>query len=141
MTPFQLYFNPTLIFRNFQVKSIRMMWNYSSYVLHNKCHTIFYTKLETVPFQLWRLFTCFCFFGTFGFSFLFNMIFTYRYCRMLEENSFRNKPADFCFMFLFGGAFMVVHIRSLSFGLQNTTITLVHLNRAPRVYYIKRELF
>jgi Derlin-2/3 len=34
--------------------------------------------------------TTFLFFGTFGFNFIFNMIFTYRYCRMLEENSFRN---------------------------------------------------
>ncbi|KAK6024632.1 hypothetical protein OSTOST_09555 [Ostertagia ostertagi] len=37
----------------------------------------------------WRLITSFCFFGSFGFSFLFNMIFTYRYCMMLEEGSFR----------------------------------------------------
>ena len=44
-------------------------------------------------FQLWRLVTNFLFFGTIGFNFLFNMIFTYRYCRMLEEGSFRGRAA------------------------------------------------
>jgi len=48
------------------------------------------------------------FFGAIGFNFLFNMIFTYRYCRMLEEGSFRGRTADFVFMFLFGGALMTV---------------------------------
>ena len=30
------------------------------------------------------------------------MIFTYRYCRMLEEGSFRGRTADFIYMFIFG---------------------------------------
>jgi Derlin-2/3 len=55
--------------------------------------------------------TSFCFFGTFGFSFLFNMIFTYRYCRALEEGSFRNRPADFVMMLVFGAVFMWVGAR------------------------------
>ncbi|GFO32798.1 derlin [Plakobranchus ocellatus] len=75
ISPFQIYFNPDLIFRQF---------------------------------QFWRLVTSFLYFGPIGFNFLFNMIFAYRYCRMLEEGSFRGKTADFCFMFLFGGFFMVV---------------------------------
>lgn len=75
VSPFQLYFNPTLI------------------VLH---------------YQLWRLVTTFLFFGTIGFNFLFNMTFTYRYCRMLEEGSFRGKSSDFIMMFIFGGALMIV---------------------------------
>ncbi|KAK2170330.1 hypothetical protein LSH36_3g13031 [Paralvinella palmiformis] len=75
ITPFQLYFNPDLIFRHF---------------------------------QLWRLVTNFMYFGTIGFHFLFNMIFTYRYCRMLEEGSFRGRTADFLFMFIFGGAVMTI---------------------------------
>ena len=32
----------------------------------------------------------------------------YRYCRMLEEGSFRGRTADFVFMFIFGGAIMTV---------------------------------
>lgn len=31
-----------------------------------------------------------------------------RYCRMLEENSFRGRTADFVMMFLFGGALMIL---------------------------------
>lgn len=57
---------------------------------------------------MWRLLTTFLYFGPFGFTFLFNLIFTYRYCRMLEEGSFRGRPADFLFMFLFGASLMVV---------------------------------
>lgn len=34
--------------------------------------------------------------------------FRYRYCRMLEEGSFRGRTADFVFMFLFGGFLMTV---------------------------------
>lgn len=77
VSPFQLYFNPTLILQG----------------------------------QIWRLLTTFLFFGTIGFTFLFNMIFTYRYCRMLEETSFRGKTADFIVMFMFGAFFMVVSTR------------------------------
>ena len=58
-------------------------------------------------YQLWRMLTTFLFFGTFGFNFFFNMIFTYRYCRMLEENSFRGRTADFVTMFIFGSVFMI----------------------------------
>ncbi|PAA71365.1 hypothetical protein BOX15_Mlig028359g1 [Macrostomum lignano] len=75
VSPFQLYFHPTLIFKNL---------------------------------QLWRLITNFCFFGTFGFNFFFNMVFNYRYCRMLEENSFRGRTSDFALMFIFGGCFMTL---------------------------------
>lgn len=61
-------------------------------------------------YQLWRLVTTFLFFGTIGFNFLFNMTFTYRYCRMLEEGSFRGKTADFIMMFVFGGSLMIVSL-------------------------------
>ena len=107
-------------------------------------------------FQLWRLFTNFLFFGTIGFNFLFNMIFTYpffctspfnlisieteyyviwnqlfksltpwryRYCRMLEEGSFRGRTADFVFMFLFGAFIMTV-----SFMLDNYSCSLLRSN-------------
>ncbi|KAK6625142.1 hypothetical protein RUM43_005433 [Polyplax serrata] len=74
VSPFQLYFNPTLIFHQYQV---------------------------------WRLITTFLFFGAIGFTFFFNIIFTYRYCRMLEEGSFRGRTADFIMMFMFGGISMI----------------------------------
>ncbi|XP_052864281.1 derlin-2 [Anopheles bellator] len=96
VTPFQLYFNPKLIFEHY---------------------------------QLWRICTTFLFFGTFGFNFLFNMIFTFRYCRMLEENSFRGKSADFVMMFLFGGTVLVIlalFVNLLFLG-QAFTIMLVYV--------------
>ncbi|XP_020833318.1 derlin-3 isoform X3 [Phascolarctos cinereus] len=96
ITPFQLYFNPDLIFRKFQV---------------------------------WRLVTNFLFFGPLGFSFFFNMLFLYRYCRMLEEGSFRGRTADFVFMFLFGGVLMTLFglLASLFFLGQAFTIMLVYV--------------
>jgi Der1-like family len=35
-------------------------------------------------------------------DFLFHMFFLARYCKLLEENSFRGRTADFLFMLLFG---------------------------------------
>ncbi|XP_072207117.1 derlin-3 isoform X2 [Excalfactoria chinensis] len=109
ITPFQLYFNPDLIFRKLQI---------------------------------WRLITNFLFFGPLGFSFFFNMIFLYRYCRMLEEGSFRGRTADFVFMFLFGGFLMTLFglFASLFFLGQAFTIMLVYVwsRRNP---YIRMNFF
>ncbi|XP_056631742.1 derlin-2 [Diorhabda sublineata] len=79
--------------------------------------------------QIWRLVTTFLFFGTFGFNFFFNMIFTYRYCRMLEEGSFRNRTADFVLMFLFGAVCMIgfAFFVNLIFLGQAFTIMLVYV--------------
>ncbi|XP_068952772.1 derlin-3 isoform X2 [Petaurus breviceps papuanus] len=109
ITPFQLYFNPDLIFRKFQV---------------------------------WRLVTNFLFFGPLGFSFFFNMLFLYRYCRMLEEGSFRGRTADFVFMFLFGGVLITLFglLASLFFLGQAFTIMLVYVwsRRNP---YLRMNFF
>ncbi|XP_009883492.1 PREDICTED: derlin-2 [Charadrius vociferus] len=109
ITPFQLYFNPELIFKHFQV---------------------------------WRLITNYLFFGPVGFNFLFNMIFLYRYCRMLEEGSFRGRTADFVFMFLFGGLLMTVFglFVNLVFLGQAFTIMLVYVwsRRNP---YVRMNFF
>ncbi|TRZ02221.1 hypothetical protein DNTS_030444 [Danionella cerebrum] len=109
ITPFQLYFNPDLILKKYQV---------------------------------WRLITNFLFFGPLGFSFLFNMIFLYRYCRMLEEGSFRGRTADFVYMFLFGGVLMTLFgvFVNLFFLGQAFTIMLVYVwsRRNP---YIRMNFF
>ncbi|KAM9257466.1 LOW QUALITY PROTEIN: derlin-2-like [Cariama cristata] len=108
ITPFQLYFNPELIFKHFQV---------------------------------WRLITNYLFFGPVGFNFLFNMIFLYRYCRMLEEGSFRGRTADFVFMFLFGGLLMTLFgLFELVFLGQAFTIMLVYVwsRRNP---YVRMNFF
>ncbi|ETN74828.1 Hsp90 protein [Necator americanus] len=85
----------------------------------------------------WRLLTSFCFFGSFGFSFMFNMIFTYRYCMMLEEGSFRGRRADFVYMFLLGGALMIlcgIFVQMVFLG-QAFTIMLVYIwsRRNPHI--------
>ncbi|XP_068633068.1 derlin-2 [Battus philenor] len=80
-------------------------------------------------FQLWRLLTTFLFFGNLGFNFFFNMIFTYRYCRMLEEGSFRGRTADFVVMFIFGGTLMIfsAFFVNLLFLGQAFTIMIVYV--------------
>jgi len=62
----------------------------------------FNPNLIVSQLQVWRLITTFLFFGNFSFNFFFNMIFTYEYCRMLEEGSFHGRTADFVMMFIFG---------------------------------------
>uniref|UniRef100_A0A5F8HKC6 Derlin n=1 Tax=Monodelphis domestica TaxID=13616 RepID=A0A5F8HKC6_MONDO len=53
----------------------------------------------------------------------------YRYCRMLEEGSFRGRTADFVYMFLFGGALMTLFglLASLFFLGQAFTVMLVYV--------------
>ena len=80
-------------------------------------------------FQLWRLATTFLFFGSVGINFFFNMVFTYRYCRMLEEGSFRGRSSDFVMMFLFGGGLMTffgIFVNLLFLG-QAFTLMLVYV--------------
>jgi Derlin-2/3 len=65
--------------------------------------------------QYWRIFTSFLFFGTFSIDFLFHMYFVVRYCRLLEEGSFRGRTADFFFMFIYGAVMMIVVSMSVSY--------------------------
>jgi Derlin-2/3 len=58
--------------------------------------------------QLWRLISSFIFFGSFSFDFLFHIYFVVRYCRLLEEGTFRGKTADFIFMLIFGAFLMII---------------------------------
>jgi len=93
-------------------------------------------------FQFWRLITTFLFFGPIGFNFLFNMIFTYRYCRWLEEGSFRGRAADFVMMFVFGAVCMITYaffVNPFFLG-QAFTIMLVYV-WARRNPYIRMNFF
>ena len=62
--------------------------------------------LVFMKLQLWRLLTNFFFFGSLGVDFLFHMFFLVRYCRLLEEGSFRCRTADFLLFLIFGGSIM-----------------------------------
>ena len=55
----------------------------------------------------WRIFSSFLFFGPFSLDFLFHMYFVIRYCRLLEDGKFRDRPADLIFMIIFGIASML----------------------------------
>uniref|UniRef100_A0A7S1U2U5 Derlin n=1 Tax=Phaeomonas parva TaxID=124430 RepID=A0A7S1U2U5_9STRA len=71
--------------------------------------TLYYNySLISKHFELWRLVSNFFFFGTFGLDFLFHMYFLMRYCRLLEDNEFRGRTADFAFMLIFGATLMLM---------------------------------
>eukprot|EP00386_Alphamonas_edax_P013096 GDKI01040593.1.p1 GENE.GDKI01040593.1~~GDKI01040593.1.p1 ORF type:complete len:214 (-),score=24.51 GDKI01040593.1:28-669(-) len=57
-------------------------------------------ELVIKELQLWRLITCFFFFGTFGIQFFWNCYILIFYCSSLEEVAFRNKSADFLWMLI-----------------------------------------
>uniref|UniRef100_A0A7N0TS49 Derlin n=2 Tax=Kalanchoe fedtschenkoi TaxID=63787 RepID=A0A7N0TS49_KALFE len=71
ITPYNLYLNPKLVFKNY---------------------------------QFWRLITNFLYFRKMDLDFLFHMFFLARYCKLLEENSFRGRTADFFYMLFFGAS-------------------------------------
>jgi len=56
--------------------------------------------------EVWRLFTNFFFFGYLGLDFVFHMFFLVKYCKSLEECSFRGRTADFLWMLLFGATLL-----------------------------------
>ena len=79
--------------------------------------------------QLWRLVTHFCFFGMFSLDFLFNMYFLVRYCRLLEENSFRGRTADFVAFLAFGMGCMtlIAPFVNIPFFGSSLTFTMVYV--------------
>jgi len=58
--------------------------------------------------EYWRMATSFFFFGNFSLHFLFHMMFIYRYCKNLEEESYRGRTADFVFLFLFSALLVLI---------------------------------
>merc|ERR1740121_2761109 len=57
-------------------------------------------QLIIYEFQLWRLVTCFLFFGQFGLSFFWNAYVLMFYCSSLEAVAFHSKSADFLWMLI-----------------------------------------
>lgn len=79
--------------------------------------------------HIWRIFTNFLFFGNFSLDFLFHMFFLYRYCKMLETNSFRGRTADFLYMLIFGGTLLVLlsPLTSIDFLGPSLTFMMVYV--------------
>ncbi|CAA6668718.1 unnamed protein product [Spirodela intermedia] len=65
-------------------------------------------KFVLQRYELWRLITNFLYFRKMDLDFLFHMFFLARYCKLLEENSFRGRTADFFYMLLFGATILTV---------------------------------
>eukprot|EP00922_Rhytidocystis_sp_ex-Travisia-forbesii_P004722 GHVS01006943.1.p1 GENE.GHVS01006943.1~~GHVS01006943.1.p1 ORF type:complete len:212 (+),score=7.73 GHVS01006943.1:370-1005(+) len=57
--------------------------------------------------QLWRLVTCFLFFGTFGLHFFWNAYVLIFYCSSLEDVAFHSRSADFLWMLISTGALLL----------------------------------
>jgi Derlin-2/3 len=68
----------------------------------------FNTKLIIDKWEVWRLFTNFLYFGNLGLDFVFHMFFLIKYCKSLEEGSFRGRTADFVWMLTFGAVMLTV---------------------------------
>ena len=67
-------------------------------------------------YQLWRVFTSLFYFGEFSVDTIFDFFILYRYSSMLEQNSFRNKPAEFILFFVFGSCIFI--LSAIFFGLE-----------------------
>ncbi|XP_052884373.1 derlin-2.2 isoform X2 [Gossypium arboreum] len=67
-------------------------------------HLYLNPKLVVKQYQFWRLITNFLYFRKMDLDFMFHMFFLARYCKLLEENSFRGRTADFFYMLLFGAS-------------------------------------
>jgi Derlin-2/3 len=60
-------------------------------------------------FQIWRLITCFLYFGGFSIQFVFQMYILVKYTRQLESEQFPGLPglADMLWMYVFNGSLML----------------------------------
>lgn len=92
--------------------------------------------------EVWRLFTNFFYFGTLGVDFVFQMFLLVKYCRSLEEGSFRSRSADFLWMLLVGSAFLnvVAPFINIHFLGQSLTFMMVYV-WARRNQYVTMSMF
>lgn len=58
--------------------------------------------------EIWRLVSTFFFAGQLSFPFVVNMFFLYSKSRHLEEDAYRNKPAEYLFFLCFSGFILVL---------------------------------
>eukprot|EP00736_Rhodelphis_marinus_P011526 Rmarinus@m.1150 len=82
-------------------------------------------NLITNKLELWRLVTNFLYFGRFDIDFFFHMFFLVRYCRLLEEGSFRGHTADFIWMILLGAGVMTAVAPFISIHFLGSSLTFM----------------
>ncbi|KAF5830261.1 Derlin [Dunaliella salina] len=85
----------------------------------------FNTKLIFKKGEVWRLLTNFFFFGNLGLDFVFHMFFLLKYCKSLEEGSFRGRSADFLWMLLFGGIMLVAFAPFVNIQFLGSSLTFM----------------
>lgn len=92
--------------------------------------------------QVWRLLSNFLFFAMFNVHFFFNMFFLVRHCRLLEEDSFRGRTADFIAFILFGSVLMIIiaPFVDIQFFGSSLTFMMVYL-WARRSEHIRVSIF
>ncbi|KAI9634773.1 Derlin [Dioszegia hungarica] len=92
--------------------------------------------------QLWRFITTFCYFGPLSLDLAFHLFFIMRYSRLLEENSFSNRRADYVFLLLLCAAFLlaIAPLLTMPFLSSSLAFSLVYIwsRRNPS---IKMSLF
>jgi len=71
-------------------------------------HIYFNTYFIFRKLELWRLLTNFLYFGSLNLDFVFHMFFLVKYCKTLEEGSFRGRSDEFLWMLLFGATLLNV---------------------------------
>lgn len=112
MTPRQIPSNNP-IWSNFLCLSLFLLTDIirnNRHIANNACtYSLIMTHLFHIYWYLiWKLWiihltlTWYFLIGRADLDFLFHMFFLARYCKLLEENSFRGRTADFFYMLLFG---------------------------------------
>ncbi|KAF6162893.1 hypothetical protein GIB67_021042 [Kingdonia uniflora] len=90
ISPYHLYLNPTLVVRQYELW--RLVTNF-----------LYFRKMgNNAEGSLNNPYSVISRDGARDLDFLFHMFFLARYCKLLEENSFRGRTADFFYMLLFG---------------------------------------
>nr|ODN91595.1 derlin-2/3 [Cryptococcus depauperatus CBS 7855]ODN91800.1 derlin-2/3 [Cryptococcus depauperatus CBS 7841] len=99
-------------------------------------------KSAVVNMQLWRFLTTFLYFGPVSLDLVFHIFFIMRYSKLLEENSFSNRRADYAWLLLLCATFLLLltPVTTLPFLSSSLAFALVYIwsRRNPS---IKMSLF
>ncbi|OXG26318.1 derlin-2/3 [Cryptococcus neoformans Bt120] len=99
-------------------------------------------KAAIVNMQVWRFITTFLYFGPVSLDLLFHIFFVMRYSRLLEENSFANRRADYAWLLFLCASFLLLvsSVATLPFLSSSLAFALVYIwsRRNPSV---KMSLF
>ncbi|KAM7266044.1 hypothetical protein ACFE04_003727 [Oxalis oulophora] len=114
ISPHNLYLNPTLVIKKYQCW--RLITNFLYF--RKMGHAEFVPKNLALPYA--------------NLDFMFHMFFLARYCKLLEENSFRGRTADFFYMLLFGATVLtgIVVVGGMIPGLSESFAKIIFLSNS-----------